>query len=107
VHVKAVCNKLRSALTQIVKIKPVLNEKNFKNIYFSIVYPYLLYGITAWGFTTSGEMTKLKKLHVRILKIMKKGEKFNDSNNVYDYWQLLPFEMIVKYVFITQQKFIT
>jgi hypothetical protein len=39
VHVKVVCNKLRSALTQIVKIKAVLNEKTIKNIYFSIVYP--------------------------------------------------------------------
>jgi hypothetical protein len=50
-------------------------------------------------------MTKLKKLHVRILKIMKRGEKFNVNDNIYDYWRLLPFEMIVKYVFITQQYF--
>jgi hypothetical protein len=44
-------------------------------------------------------------MHLRVLKSMKKGEKFTYKDNLYEYWQLLPFETIVKYVLITQHYF--
>jgi hypothetical protein len=49
----------------VINIKPLLTEKLLKNIYHSIVQPYLLYGVSVWGVVPSAKITKLKKLNIK------------------------------------------
>jgi Reverse transcriptase (RNA-dependent DNA polymerase) len=95
-HIFRVINKLRSALYQIKSIKSLVNENILKTVYFSLVHPFILYGITAWGNSKSAELTKLKKLQTRILKAMKKGPKFQSENEIFKYWKILPIDILLK-----------
>jgi hypothetical protein len=61
--------------------------------------------VSVWGVVPSAKITKLKKLNIRILKVMKKGDKFDYVDNICVYWQLLPFQYIVKFVIIVQNYF--
>jgi hypothetical protein len=104
-HVNKLIKKLRSALSQISTMKRYVEEKTLKTLYYSLVHPYILYGITAWGFVNSSALTQLIIMQKRILKKMKKGEKFNYDDNVYAYWKILPVKMCAKFIFLIEKYF--
>lgn len=62
IHINSIIKKLRSIIPQIFMLKNKVNEKMLRNVYFGLAHPFLLYGITSWGFTESGPMSNLKKM---------------------------------------------
>ena len=60
-HINKCKNKLISALYVINKVNSYLPVSALKTIYYTLVYPYLTYGIILWGSTYK---TYLKKLFI-------------------------------------------
>jgi hypothetical protein len=50
-HIKTMKKKISSAFYAINKVKYVLPRKHLNTLYYSLVYPYLTYGIILWGAT--------------------------------------------------------
>ena len=69
-HIKNVKSKLSKAAGIIYKARPFLNEDTIKTVYYSFAYPYLYYGIIAWGNTYDSYLNMIKTAHKRILRTM-------------------------------------
>ena len=58
-HINKCKTKLTSALYVINKVNSYLPVSALKTIYYTLVYPYLAYGIILWGSTNKTYLTKL------------------------------------------------
>jgi hypothetical protein len=77
-----------------------------RNIYFGIVHPYLLYGISSWGNTDSGAMTQLVKMQFRVLKRMSFFNKFDNIESALKYWDIMSVKNMVQFSLCRENYFI-
>ena len=54
-HISCVKNKISSGIYAINKVKHILNHRHLTTLYFSLIHPYLDYGISLWGSTHNTE----------------------------------------------------
>ena len=66
-HINKCKNKLTSALYVINKVNSYLPVSALKTIYYTLVYPYLTYGIILWGSTYKTYLTKLFIIQKKIV----------------------------------------
>ena len=52
------------------KIQKFLNEKTLRNLYYTFVYPYLIYCIEIWGNTHDSYLSSLLKLQKKTVRII-------------------------------------
>ena len=52
------------------KIKRILGNHCFINIYYTLVYPYLIYGCFLWGNTYDSPLSQLIQLQNKVVRIM-------------------------------------
>ena len=45
-----------------IKLRHYVNLKTVTNLYYSLIYPFLIYGITAWGSTFKSALTPIINL---------------------------------------------
>ena len=50
-HIHNIGNKISKSIGIIYKIKSLVPKSVLMNLYYSFVYPYLIYGIEIWGAT--------------------------------------------------------
>ena len=102
-HINVVIKKLRSAFPQIMALKPKMDEQLLRSLYFAFIYPFINYGICAWGSVNSGTMTRLNTLHKKILKKMAKKKSSNNSEiDVYKYWNVMSIDTLFKICFLKE-----
>ena len=56
-------------------IRPFVNIKILKTLYYSLVYPHLIYAIEVWGSADSTHMNHIMILQKRIVRMMKQLDK--------------------------------
>lgn len=79
-QVSHVCNKIRRSIGLLSKIRFYVNLKTLINLYYALIYPYLNYGLIAWG---SASLTVLKPLIIlqkKAIRIMM-FSKFDDHSS--------------------------
>ena len=57
------------------KLRHFVNKKMIKNIYYSLIYPHLVYAIPVWGSACATEMNKILVLQKRAIQVIT----FNDK----------------------------
>ena len=67
-HVNSVINKLAEASRILSKVRHYVSKVSLVKLYYSFVYPYLKYGIIAWG---NSRKTSLQKVQVAQNKIFR------------------------------------
>ena len=67
--------KVSRAIGVLYKLRPYVTTKILTSVYYAIVYPFLLYGITVWG---SASKTLLEPIHIMQKKIVRMAT-FNDN----------------------------
>ena len=75
-HIERIKKRISSSFYAINKVKGVLNRKHLTNLYYALVYPHLLYGITMWGNTYQVYLTKLMTTQKKIVRCIA-GAYFN------------------------------
>jgi hypothetical protein len=50
-HVAEISKKIKRNIGVICKLRNFVDVHILKNLYYSLIYPYLIYGIVAWGNT--------------------------------------------------------
>ena len=48
-HIEELSKKISRSIGVLYKIRPFVSQKILTNLYYAIIYPFLLYGITIWG----------------------------------------------------------
>ena len=72
-HTQFVTKKLGASCGIVNKIKKYLPLDILKNVYYSITYPHLPYGITTWGNAAKKYLSKVQVMQSRLIKIMTKS----------------------------------
>ena len=69
-HTHKVTQKLTRSYYAINKAKHSLNKRHLSTVYYSMVYPYLTYGITIWGNAPKIHLTKLITIQKKIIRMV-------------------------------------
>jgi len=69
-HIETISKKISKSFYAINRAKQSLNKKHLKILYYSLVYPYLLYGITLWGNTYRIHLQKLIIAQKKIIRLI-------------------------------------
>ena len=67
---KNVVLKISRGIGILTKVKPFLNDKLIKNIYYSLVYSYLAYGVHVWGSADKKYLEKIITLQNKAVRIL-------------------------------------
>ena len=67
-HISHCAKKISSGLYAINSAKHTLSNENLKILYYSLIHPYLLYGITLWGNTYKKYLHKLEILQKKAIR---------------------------------------
>ena len=79
-HVSYISQKIKRNIGIISKARHYINLDILKNLYYSLIYPYLIYGIVAWGNTYQSSINPLFVLQKKCLRLMT-FESYNAHSN--------------------------
>ena len=93
-HVKLIEIKVAQSVGILGKLNYYLPQKALLTLYYSIIHPYLLYGLAAWGNTFPTCLDRLNKLQNKDIRIVH-GSNCNLSTSLlYCKFDVLPFKLI-------------
>ena len=95
-HVDSIKSNISSSLFIMNKVKHFIPTSLMKILYYSMVYPYLTYGIALWGSTFQCHIHKLKVLQKKAIRCIC-GAKYNaHSDPIFKQLSILKFDDIYK-----------
>ena len=96
-HVKLVANKIKRDIGIISKIRLFVNETILINLYYTLIYPFLNYGITALGNTYSTALKPLLILQKRVLRLITFLEYREHTNPFFIKFNILKLQDLVSF----------
>ena len=75
-QIKNVSLKISRGIGILAKLRPFLEDKLLKNIYYSLVYSHLSYGVQAWGSADPPALNKIKVLQNKAVRILTGNQYF-------------------------------
>ena len=72
-HISTVAAKISKSIGIISQSRFYISNKSLFMLYYALVYPYLYYGNIIWGSTYRTNLTRLKILQKRIVRIITKS----------------------------------
>ena len=69
-HIDKISKKISRATGLLYKIRPFINIKIMKTLYYSFVYPHLLYAIEVWGSADITHLNRLTNLQKRVVRMI-------------------------------------
>ena len=78
-HIQCIRKKMSKGFGILYRAKNYLEYDTLLTLYYSFIYPYIVYCIEVWGSTTKGNLVSLLKLHKRVLRIIKSVPTRTDS----------------------------
>ena len=88
IHIDKVKSHISSSLFAINKIKHFAPKRIMKTLYYSMVYPYLIYGITLWGATYKFSVNKLTVMQKKVIRAMVSDDLFNELGHTNSQYQI-------------------
>jgi len=69
-HVEHVCSKIKRTIGLLSKTRYFVNSAILLQLYYSLVYPYIIYGIVVWGHTYDSTLNPIFILQKKLVRIM-------------------------------------
>jgi exonuclease III len=82
-HINNVKCKISSSTYIMNRVKHVLDNKHMKMLYYSLIHPYLVYGVTLWGGTHSTYIKKLFILQKKSIRIVNKAGYLHHTHSLF------------------------
>jgi hypothetical protein len=79
-HIQIIKSKLASTIYAMNRLKHFIPCKYKLTLYFSLIYPYLVYGIPVWGSAYDKHINKLIIMQKKVIRIIC-GTKYNEHTN--------------------------
>ena len=105
-QVENICKKIRRSIGLLTKIRFYVNKKTLTQLYYALIYPYLLYGVIAWGSASQTVLKPLITLQKKAIRVMT-FSKYNDhSSSLFKTMNIIKFIDLIHYqVCIFMHKF--
>jgi len=94
-HINELCSKLSKTVGIFSKLRYNVNIDILTMLYYSLIYPFLIYGVQAWGLTYLTYLTPITTFQKRIARIMTFSEPASHSEPLLKSLNLLKFYDII------------
>ena len=91
-QVNYISKKTKRSIGILSKLRHYVNLKTLANLYYSFIYPFLIYGITAWWNTYKSTLTPIINLQKRVLRIITFSNYNDHSNPLFKALEIIKFE---------------
>ena len=96
-HVKELCKKISRGIGILLRLRSFVNIKLLIKIYYSIIYPFLIYGAIVWGNTYKSNFLPLTLLQKKAIRIITLSSPRTHTSLFFKELNLLKFPDIVNY----------
>ena len=93
-HINATKNKIAKGIGVIYKARKLLNKSTLITLYYSFIYPYLHYGILAWGNTFKTTLDPIVKIQNRAIRTISSAPRDASPDPLFNGLKLLNLEKI-------------
>ena len=100
-HVNKTVSKLSRSIGVLRRVSNVLPPDIMIRLYYSMMYPYIIYAVTAWGNSSIGNSNKIERMQRRFCKVI--GLEDSATGEMLNVIGLLAFRQI--YVYFISIKF--
>ena len=69
-HTANVCRKISRSYSILYKLSQFLPQSILKKLYYSMIYPFMIYGIEVWGNSCKTEIKRLEKIQIKCIKLL-------------------------------------
>ena len=96
-HIQHLCDKTAKNTGILNKMKHCVPTKLLNNLYYSLIYPYLIYCTPIWGGTFTSVLEPLRKIQKRAVRIVNKKPYLYHSNPLFLSSNFLKIDEIYKF----------
>ena len=94
-HITNVKNKISKFLGILYKIRRYLDNTTLTNMYYSFVFPYLIYCVEIWGSSLKSYLDPLVKIQKKCIRTISLSEYLAPSEQLFQKLNILNFEKLV------------
>ena len=69
-HINNLVKKISRAIGVMYRVRPFVTKNIMMNLYYSLIYPHLLYAIQIWGSTFENYINKIVVLQKKLVRVM-------------------------------------
>lgn len=92
-HLNHVCKKVSRSVGVLRKVSELVPRSVLRTMYLSLVYPFITYGIEAWGASCKTRLTRLRVLQNRCVRLLSPTDVLT-SQITYSELHLLPIQHV-------------
>ena len=94
-HISHIKSKIAKGIGVICKARKYLNLKALKSIYYSFVYPHLIYCIEVWGCACKTYLTPIIKIQRKAIRLIHSLPFSQDPEPIFKQSEILPFQQLL------------
>ena len=96
-HIQYIKNKVSKSVSILCKVQHYLDHQTLHNLYYTFVYPYLIYGVEIWGNACNVYIDPLIKLQKRCLRIITFFNYLEHTEPLFQTLEILNFKKLVNH----------
>ena len=100
-HISSICKKLSRGTGVLCKVRQYVTTKILIQLYYSIIYPFLIFGCTVWGMIYNTNIQPIFLLQKKIIRIMTFSKYDAHTNPIFNKLKLLKIHEIIKFYIAT------
>ena len=75
-HIDEVKKKISRSIGILYKLKPFVTKKILTNVYYAIIYPFILYGIEVWGNANKTLLAPIHTLQKKFVRLVTNNDQY-------------------------------
>ena len=93
-HMALMSGKIARGIGMIIKARHCLNKNALLTLYYSFIYPYLIYCNVVWGSNYASNLQKLDSLQKKVVRIITNTRRTDPVDHLFDDLKIIRFENI-------------
>ena len=98
-QVECVVKKVRRGIGILNKIRHYITKDILKSLYYTLIYPFLIYGLIAWGNTYNTTLQPIYILQKKAVRVITFSSFDHHSNPLFKLLDIIIFPDLVKYMY--------
>ena len=94
-HIQYIKNKISKFIGILIKIRPYLDKVTLRNLYFTFVYPYLIYCVEVWGNACDTHLDPIIKIQKKCVRVITFSHYLEPSESLFKNLKFLAFKKIL------------
>ena len=94
-HIQYIKNEISKSNGILIKIKPDLDKVTLRNLYFTFVYPYLIYCVEVWGNACDTHLDPIIKIQKKCVRVITFSHYLEPTESLFKDLKILAFKKLV------------